>query len=105
VKCWGWNAAGQLGYGTTTDRSTPIDAGQPTDRRSNFGRSLVVGSIAAGGRHTCAVTIEGDIWCWGRNEEGQLGAGRMANRGAPGYVRGLGGQAGTVSSRGTSRAR
>jgi alpha-tubulin suppressor-like RCC1 family protein len=33
-----------------------------------------LGSVAAGERHTCAVFADGNVHCWGRNVEGQLGA-------------------------------
>jgi len=29
--------------------------------------------VAAGLGHTCAVRADGDVWCWGRNDQGQLG--------------------------------
>src|SRR5262245_19655600 len=33
------------------------------------------GAISAGGGHSCAVRKDGKVWCWGRNDEGQLGNG------------------------------
>ena len=31
--------------------------------------------IAAGGHHNCIRSDEGAVYCWGRNDEGQLGDG------------------------------
>jgi alpha-tubulin suppressor-like RCC1 family protein len=65
VQCWGYNAYGQLGDGTTTDRATPV---------SVSGLSGVT-AIAVGRRQSCAITSGGDVLCWGLNTAGQLGVG------------------------------
>lgn len=48
---------------TDTAIDVPVDAGAPT-----YGQR-----IAAANAHTCAVLGEGELWCFGSNEEGQLG--------------------------------
>lgn len=81
VKCWGWNNYGQLGDGTATNRSVPVDV---------IGLSSGVASVAAGYFHTCAVTTGGAAKCWGRGSEGQLGDGAGANSLTPTQVSGFG---------------
>ncbi len=40
-------------------------------------------ALAAGGDATCGVVREGDLYCWGRNDLGQLGDGTQENRYLP----------------------
>jgi len=61
VKCWGGNSAGQLGDGTTTDRTTPTPVS---------GMTSGVTTIAAGSLNTCAMLSGGAVQCWGYNSAG-----------------------------------
>ncbi|MFZ8804962.1 MAG: RCC1 domain-containing protein [Candidatus Calescibacterium sp.] len=37
----------------------------------------------SGGEHTCAVKQDGSLWCWGKNEVGQLGDGTTTSKNSP----------------------
>jgi alpha-tubulin suppressor-like RCC1 family protein len=80
VKCWGNNVSGELGDGTTIVRTTPVDV---------IGLSSGVIQVAAGGYHTCALTNEGGVKCWGNNWDGELGNGTIINQSVPVDVFGL----------------
>jgi alpha-tubulin suppressor-like RCC1 family protein len=80
VKCWGGNDSGQVGDGTTIQRSHAVAV---------RGLGKGVRAIAAGGGHTCALTTARAVKCWGQNNAGSLGDGSTTNRTWPVDVRGL----------------
>jgi hypothetical protein len=79
VWAWGDNYEGQLGDGTSTDRSTPVQVTGLTDATA----------IAAGSWHSLAVRADGTVWAWGDNYFGQLGDGTVIERWTPVQVTSL----------------
>jgi alpha-tubulin suppressor-like RCC1 family protein len=73
VYCWGRNTQGQLGIGATT----PDSASQPVAALGALGITV---RVAAGNTHTCSVNSAGETYCWGGNENGQLGDGTTTPR-------------------------
>ncbi|MGH7580841.1 MAG: RCC1 domain-containing protein, partial [Gemmatimonadales bacterium] len=76
--CWGRNASGQLGDGTTQSRLTPVPVAG----------ALRFRQISAGFSTTCGVTTEFRAYCWGVNASGQLGDGTTTPRLTPVAVAG-----------------
>lgn len=87
--CWGQNRFGQLGDGTNINKSKPV-----------FVQSLHSGvtTISAGDSHTCAITINNTVTCWGHNSAGQLGNGAIIQKNRPVAVQGLPSAVTTISA-------
>ncbi len=89
VYAWGNNSYGQLGNGTTTNSSAPVQV----TGVSGFG----VTAVAAGGYHSLALTAAGTVYAWGYNAYGQLGNGTTGSSSAPVQVTGLPSSAGVTA--------
>ena len=70
VNCWGNNAEGQLGADPTITTSSATPVVVTTDGATPLGGVV---SLAVGVDASCAVVTSGEIYCWGLNDEGQLG--------------------------------
>lgn len=76
VWCWGYNVEGELGDGTATNRSTPVQVTQG-NAKTLFTNAA---DVAAGGGTSCASKTDGTAWCWGWNYYGQVGDGTTRDR-------------------------
>jgi hypothetical protein len=72
--CWGGNADGELGDGTTNPSSSPVRV-----LLSQAVTQVVTGT----GEFTCALTSDGEVYCWGNNNFGQLGNGTTSPSPSP----------------------
>ncbi len=74
VWCWGMGSFGRLGNGLTDNQSSPVRV---------VGLPGPAVALALGHDHSCAVLADGDAWCWGRGDSGQLGDGNKTTSYAP----------------------
>ena len=81
AQCWGDNDDGQLGDGS---RQASARLPRPVVGVMRYA------ALGAGVTHTCGVTESGDVYCWGSNDEGELGDGTTIGRSAPVRVAGTG---------------
>jgi alpha-tubulin suppressor-like RCC1 family protein len=71
---WGLNSNGQLGDNTITHRSSPV---QTVALGNNWF------AVEAGAGHTVALKVNGTLWTWGNNANGQLGDNTIVHRSSP----------------------
>ncbi|MBI4484821.1 MAG: hypothetical protein HY655_02310, partial [Acidobacteria bacterium] len=90
VWAWGGNGNGQLGDGTTLNRSTPVRVHDPSDPS---GLLTQVVAVQAAGAFSLALREDGTVVAWGANGVGQLGDGSNTNQSTPVQVQGLAGVA------------
>lgn len=79
VACWGNNASGQLGLGSTDPKGLAAGEVAALTGVDLGGRKPQI--VAARGGRSCATALDGSLRCWGENGKGQLGVGATDNRG------------------------
>jgi len=79
VWAWGRGDYGQLGNGSSSDRSLPVQVKGLAD----------IVQVVGGGDMAFALERDGSLWSWGANTLGQLGDGSVAGRNVPVRVLGL----------------
>jgi alpha-tubulin suppressor-like RCC1 family protein len=64
--CWGNGSNGELGNDATSGlEATPVQVAGDHE----------FAAVAAGSKHTCGIAVNGEAWCWGNDQAGQLGDG------------------------------
>jgi DNA-binding SARP family transcriptional activator len=81
--CWGYNAFGQLGL-VTTAKCGRVPYQVPCSPRPLPVRTkLRFTKLGAGKFHTCGLDVTGEAYCWGKNDQGQLGDGSFSHSYVP----------------------
>jgi alpha-tubulin suppressor-like RCC1 family protein len=84
ASCWGHGGFGQLGNRDNKDTFTPVPVFLGT------ANPWTPKQLTTGGGHTCAVDTTGRAWCWGSNDDGELGDGTFDARNSPKQIAVLG---------------
>jgi alpha-tubulin suppressor-like RCC1 family protein len=97
VRCWGSDHHGRLGVAGKSDGaqrcvyacSFSCQPDEPPEEYLFHAAPVAVEGITdiveltAGDGHTCALSRDGRVWCWGENWQGQLGDGTTQHRNVP----------------------
>lgn len=97
VYCWGTNAGSVTGRSAGGFDATPSKVGVFT---GDVEEISVAGPTNA--THACARRTDGSVWCWGKNDYGQLGAASPSTSATPLQVTGVGQAAHVALAEGTS---
>ena len=81
MKCFGRNEYGQLGQGNTDDIGDDSDEMGDNLAEIDLGDDFTLNDVKCSSGFICASNSDGEIKCWGRNDDGQLGYGDTDHRG------------------------
>ena len=85
VWAWGCNYyEGRLGDGTAVDKTTPVQVRY--EPNISFLTDIV--AVSAGDDHSLALKVDGTVWAWGNDGNGQLGDGTTVDKTTPVQVKG-----------------
>ena len=86
--CWGANTYGQLGNDHPTNWGPGYSEDEPqlVQLPSNSVANLGANEITAGSGHVCTLMSDGSVYCWGENDQGQLGDGTTDDTSTPSLV-------------------
>ena len=90
LKCWGSNGKGQLGYGDIVNRGNTNGTIPASLLPIQLPSGLTATAVYAGTANTCAVLSDSSVRCWGWNDRGQLGLGKVSGIqvGTPDFIGG-----------------
>jgi alpha-tubulin suppressor-like RCC1 family protein len=81
IFAWGYGGSGNIGDGTTTSRSAPVQI-------TSLGSRVFTKIYAYSSDHVHAIQNNGKLWGWGTNTTGELGDGTVVSRSSPVQVSG-----------------
>jgi GH25 family lysozyme M1 (1,4-beta-N-acetylmuramidase)/alpha-tubulin suppressor-like RCC1 family protein len=81
VQCWGSNEMGEQGLGFESNPPSPRDPVSPPTTVKGLESDVV--ALQAAGNHACVELADDSIFCWGANQVGQLGTGRVTGGDLP----------------------
>ena len=84
VWAWGDNLCSKLGDGTAVDKTTPVQVRY--EPNISFLTDIV--AVSAGDDHSLALKVDGTVWAWGNDGNGQLGDGTTVDKTTPVQVKG-----------------
>ena len=76
VWCWGKGSFGRLGNNSVVDSNVPVQVQKITDGTPLTGAV----QLANAQEETCALLSDGNTWCWGWNDEGEIGDGTIIEK-------------------------
>ena len=82
ASCWGTNDSGQLG-GPSTETCNFGNGVPCSTSPVAVAGGLTFTTLALGNSHTCGMVADGHVYCWGRNDEGELGDGTTTTSATP----------------------
>jgi len=82
VKCWGYNASGQLGQGHANNLGDAANEMGDNLPVIDLGTGRTAKSIALGQDHSCVILDNDSVKCWGDNGSGKLGQEQTASNNA-----------------------
>ena len=81
IVCWGEGSNGKTGLGSTNTYALTSTSSYMTPLVFNGGKKMIDVEIGPASQHTCSISDDRELYCWGYNSNGQLGQGNTNNIG------------------------